>query len=165
VQKILENLSLVYFEGIPKLRKDFLLPERDVSELINSLIMIKHIIVIELERKHKDVASAFESVRLQTIHISEAYFHESNENKIIVMRMPDLLNDIKILRNKITRLKEVTKPFQQKYTQKLTQMKNITNAVHEIVTLWSKREGSYYEFGDQKQIVDKLNFLIEITTI
>jgi hypothetical protein len=163
MQNILFKLSAMYFEPIQNLRKDFLLSKRDVSELINSLTMIKHVIVIELERKHKDVSCAFESIRLQTLHILEAYFHESEKNQIDIIRIKHLITDIEILQKKVDHLKEITKNSQQEYAQKLTQMNNIIKAVHELVTIWIDKKGQhYYEFTDKKQIMDKLEFLIEI---
>jgi hypothetical protein len=163
MQNILFKLSAMYFEPIQNLRKDFLLPKRDVSELINSLTMIKHIIVTELERKHKDVSCTLESIRLQALHILEAYFHEPEKNQIDIIRIRHLITDIGILQKKVDHLKEITKDLQQEYAQKLTQMNNIIKAVHELVTIWiDKKEQHYYEFTDKKQITDKLNFLIEV---
>jgi len=164
IKQLLENLSHVYFENIPKLRKDYPLPERDVSGLINSLTMIKHIVVNELENKHKDISSAYESIRLQAVHILETYFHKSNGNKIAAMILTDLITDLGILQKKIVHLKEITKKSPQEYERKLTQMNNILHVLNELFTE-GKREGVYYKFDDRRQIVDKLEFLIEIAKI
>jgi hypothetical protein len=164
IENILTNLSAYYFEHIPKLKKDMRVSEKDVSEIINGLIIIKHIAVKELERKHKDISTAGESIKLQAIHILETYFHQSSGNQVLSLRMIDLNKDFEILQRKVAYLKEITKKNEQEYKDKITRMDNIIKALHELIS-YAERKETHYELFDKKQITDKLDFLIDISNL
>lgn len=119
IEHILGNLSAYYFDRLPRIKKDLVLSKKETSEIINSLLLVRDLVVRRLERKHKDISHLAEGMKLQAQHILETYFDGFSGNQLNALRMLDLKEDFDILNNRVNDFKKVTKKFQSQYAENL----------------------------------------------
>ncbi|MBU0536195.1 MAG: hypothetical protein KKE20_04475 [Nanoarchaeota archaeon] len=165
VKSIMNNLNAYYFERLESMKMDARLDEMHVSEIIDGMNIIKHIVIHSLERKHKDIAHAAEGIRLHAKHMMNVYFHKSLVGRINAFRAMDLTEDFEILKQRIEDFKRIAKKAEPEYKETYISMDNIVESLDFLIYNLSEREGSGYRFLDNRQIVQKLELLIEISEI
>ena len=158
---ILTNLSSYYFNRLTRIKGETTLSQKEVSEIINGLMIVKHIVIHRLERKHKDILHALEGIALQAEYILAIYFHESVGSQINGIRMQDLRHDFEVLVRKIDDFKKIAKKVPQEYEERITRFDNLIKSLHTLIFELVEVRGLDYIFSDKRQIVDKLKFCIE----